>query len=102
MRLPRGRVVFTYPAFLVAEIVKPPNDLQVPFVAVLERSLGGMRRHREVAKFHCFLLLSAQVDHYVRFICFFVSRPWPICHCRIEDETTPRAAVSSRTPAMDA
>jgi len=31
-----------------AQLVEPADHLEIPFVAVLQRTLGGMRRHGEV------------------------------------------------------
>ncbi len=44
------------PALGEAQLVEPADDLQVPLVPVLERPLGRMRRHREIAELHRFLL----------------------------------------------
>ena len=56
MRLPRRGVMLADPAFGEAQLVEPADHLQVPLVAVLERPLGRMRRHREISELHRFLL----------------------------------------------
>jgi hypothetical protein len=48
------------PALLVAKLVEPPDNLQIPLVAILQRPLGRMRRHGEIAEFHCLLLSAAR------------------------------------------
>src|SRR5258708_22441420 len=56
MRLPRRGVMLADPALSVAELIEPANDLQVPFMSVLEAALGWMRRHGEISDLHLFLL----------------------------------------------
>ena len=52
MRLPGRGVVLADPAFGKAELVRPADMLEVPFVALAQVALGGMRRHAEKADFH--------------------------------------------------
>src|SRR3954468_16299235 len=40
------------PGFLVAELVEPAQDLQIPVVALFQSALRRMRGHREISKFH--------------------------------------------------
>ena len=42
MRLPGRRVVLADPGLLVAELIGPPQHLEVPLVAVVEAALRGM------------------------------------------------------------
>src|SRR5471030_156137 len=61
MRFPWCGMMLTDPAFGEAQLVEPADHLKVPFVAVLERPFGRMRRHREISELHRFLLfLSAK------------------------------------------
>ncbi|MGY4379655.1 hypothetical protein ACVWZ3_007294 [Bradyrhizobium sp. i1.3.6] len=47
-------VVLADPGLLIAELVEPAHDLQVPVVSFLQAALRRMRRHREIADLHGF------------------------------------------------
>src|SRR3954469_24225265 len=65
MRFPGGGVVLAYPAFGETELVEPADHLQVPLMAVLQRPLRWMRRHREISELHRFLLSYwGEVDYH--------------------------------------
>ena len=52
MRLPGRGVMLADPGFLIAELVEPAQDLQVPVVSLLQAALRRMRGHREISDFH--------------------------------------------------
>ena len=52
MRLPGGGVVLADPGFLIAELVRPAQHLQIPVVALFQPALRRMRRHGEIADLH--------------------------------------------------
>ena len=52
VRLPGRGVMLADPGFLIAELIKPSQDLQVPIVALLQSALRRMRGHREISDFH--------------------------------------------------
>ncbi len=51
---PGRGVVLADPGFLIAELVEPAQDLQVPVMSFLQAALRRMRRHREIADLHGF------------------------------------------------
>src|SRR5262249_19369071 len=61
MRLPRRRVMLADPRLAEAELVRPPQLLEIPPVAVVQTALGRMRRHREQSVVHQILLGPTQV-----------------------------------------
>src|ERR1700730_10312925 len=55
--LPWRRVLFADPGFLVAQFIKPAQNLQVPVVSLLQSTLRWMRSHSEIADVHHLCLL---------------------------------------------
>jgi hypothetical protein len=52
VRLPWRGMMLTDPGFLIAELVEPPQDLQVPVVTLFQPAFRRMRGHREISDFH--------------------------------------------------
>src|SRR5262245_66214404 len=57
MGLPRRGVMLADPRLAEAELVCPPQLLQVPLMTVEEAALRWMRRHREQSVVHAYLRL---------------------------------------------
>src|SRR5262249_6272670 len=58
MRLPRRRVMFADPGFLITELVEPAQTLKIPVLALLQSTLRRMRGHRKISEFHGFPLAA--------------------------------------------
>src|SRR5262249_19123075 len=59
---PWCRVVLADPCFRVAQLIGPPEGLQVPLVAVVQIPLRRMGRHREQSEIHRNLLVASEMD----------------------------------------
>jgi hypothetical protein len=52
VRFPGRGVVLADPGFLIAELIQPPQHLQVPFVTLLQIAFRRMRGHRKISDLH--------------------------------------------------